>query len=249
MRPLQLPPVAPELERRIERAVSRTAGRGTRADAAVHCAVVLAKGEGPALGELAASLARRASRPLHLWILARAGTGGVERLAGRVGPVSFSRVPIRGLGPVARLVLPDLVPSVDRLVVLPLRSAAAGDVRELAELDLGGHPWAAPARSGNASGFGVIHRAAARLGDDDAAAAELRRTAHARHRFDFDAFSADVLVLDVERMRRDGFSARALALAQAFALREVEVLHLLAGPGRATVPERLAAAFSAPPDV
>ena len=248
MRPLRLPPVAPEVGRMIERAVARTSGRGARAEAAVQCAVVLPKGGGAALGALAAALARRASRPLHLWVLARAGTGGVERLAGRVGPVSFSRVPIRGLARVARLALPELVPDVDRLVVLPLRSAAAGDVRELAELDLDGHPWAAPVRPGGASGFGVIHRAAARLGDDDTAAAELRRTAHARHRFDFDAFSADVLVLDPERMRRDGFTFQALALAQAFALREVEVLHVLAGPGRATVPENLAAAFSAPPD-
>ena len=94
----------------------------------------------------------------------------------------------------------------------------------------------------------MIHRAAARLGDRADAAAELRRTAHARHRFDFDAFSGDVLVLDLERMRRDGFSGQALPLAQEFGLRELEALHYLAGPDRATVPERCAAAFSARPD-
>ena len=93
----------------------------------------------------------------------------------------------------------------------------------------------------------MIHRAAARLGERDDAAAELRRTAHARHRFDFDAFSAEVLVLDLPRMRRDCFSSQALRLAREFDLRDFEVLHYLAGPDHATVPARYAAAFSAPP--
>ena len=248
MRPLTLPPVEPELTQRIGRAVARTNGHGTRADAAVHCAVILPKGAGGELERLAGSLLEHASRPLHLWVLARPGTGGVERLAARVSPAGLHRVPIRGLGRVARLVLADLVGDVDRLVVLALRSAAAGDIAALAALDLGGHALAAPTRPDGASGFGVIHRAAARLGDSDAAAAELRRTAHARHRFDFDAFAADVLVLDLERMRRDGFSAQALALVRAFDLRESEILHYLAGPDRATVPASMAAAFRPRPD-
>ncbi len=97
------------------------------------------------------------------------------------------------------------------------------------------------------SGFGVIHSAAARLRDRTEAASALRRTAHARHSFDFDAFTGDVMVLDLERMRRDGFGGQALELVQEFGLRELEALHYLAGPGHATVPERLVAALSPPP--
>jgi hypothetical protein len=246
-RPLRLSPVPPEIGERVERAVARTVIRGSVADAAVHCAVVLPKGGAGELPALATALSKHASRPLHLWILARAGTGGVDRLARQAAPLSISRVPVRGLGRLVRLALADLLPDVDRLVVLRLDSAAAGDVAALAELDLGGHSWAAPLRSRGASGFGVIHSAAARLGDRDRAAAELRRAAHARHRFDFDAFSGEVLVLDLERMRRERFSSRALPLALEFDLRDIEVLHVLGGPDHATIPERWAAAFSARP--
>ena len=114
MRPLRLPPVAPALERRIERAVARTVAHGTPADGAVHCAVVMAKGDGQALAALVASLLERSSRPLHVWILARPGAGAVERrLAARVPEPTVGRVPVRGLGRVTRLVLADLLPRVE----------------------------------------------------------------------------------------------------------------------------------------
>jgi hypothetical protein len=244
MRPLRLPPVATGVEQRLRRAVAGTVTSRAPADDAVHCAVVLAKGGGKALNEQVAALLELSSRPLHVWVLARPGTGAVEqRLVRRFPQLSASRVPIRGLGRVKRLVVAELLPSVERVVLLAPGVIASGDVAELAELDLGGHRFAAQPRAG-ASGFGVIHRAAARLGDRTAAASELRRTAHARHRFDFDAFGGDVLVLDVERMRHDGFSRLALELAQEFGLRELEVLHYLAGPDRAAVPVR----FTSPPD-
>jgi hypothetical protein len=239
MRPLQLPPVAPEYERSIERAVAETVPHGEPAGDAVHCAVVFAKGDGRDLRRLAASLRRHASRPLHLWILARPGSGAIER---RLRGLTVSRVPIGGLERVSRLVLAELLPGVDRVVVLSPAAVARGDVAGLERLDLGGSSFAAPLKPG-ASGFGVIHRAAARLRDRTHAASELRRTAHARHRFDFDAFGARVMVLDLARMRGDGFSGQALPLVQEFGLRELEVMHYLAGPDRATIPERVAAAF------
>ncbi len=249
MRPLALPPVAPEIGQRIARAVARTVTHGSVADAAVHCAVVLPRGGGRALRTLATALREHSSRPLHLWILARAGTGGVERLAAQVAPTGCSRVPIRGLGrarPAAcwrtccRMSTGSSCCRCARLLPATSRSWP----RSISARTRGRHR----VRPDGASGFGVIHRAAARLGDRDGAAAELRRTAHARHRFDFDAFSADVLVLDLERMRRERFSSAALPLAQEFGLRDSEVLHYLGGPDHATVPERFAAAFSAPPD-
>ena len=240
MRPLQLPPVAPEYERMIERAVAQTLTHGEPAGDAVHCAIVVAKGEGRDLERLAAALRRHASRPLHLWVLARPGSGALER---RLRGTTSSRLPIRGLARVSRLVLADLLPGVDRVVALAPAAVADADVAVLERLDLGGSSFAAPLKPG-ASGFGVIHRAAARLRDRTQAASELRRTAHARHRFDFDAFGGDVMVLDLARMRRDGFGSRALPLVQEFDLRDLEVLHYLAGPDRATIPAREAAAFT-----
>jgi hypothetical protein len=136
-----------------------------------------------------------------------------------------------------RLLLADLLPDVQRAVVLPLPSVATGDVAALAELDLEGQLVAAPDRPGTAvSGFGVIHSAAARLSFRTEAAASLRRTAHARHAFDFDAFTTDVMVLDLARMREQGFSREVLPLVEEFGLSDLEALHYVVGPNRATVP-------------
>ena len=229
-RPLELPPA--DRAKQVARAVQRTRGARPPAEA-VHVALQLEKGGGAALAKQVAAL--RSSRPLHVWVLARPGAGPAER---RLGNVTASRVPVRGIARVARLLLADLLPDADRVVVLRPGAALGADVAELAALDLGGHAFAAPLDAG-ASGIGVIHRAAARLRDDTAAASELRRTAHARHAFDFDAFTADALVLDLARMREERFPAEALPLTEAFGLRELEVLHYLAGPHRATIPARL----------
>jgi hypothetical protein len=150
----------------------------------------------------------------------------------------------------ARLSLADLLPAVDRLVLLPVAATATADVAELTALELGEHALAAPTTPSHSaiSGFGVVHASAARLGDDHRAAAELRRLAHARHAFDFDAFTADVLVLDLRRLREDGFAAQALALATTFGLDHTEALHVLVGAGRAVVPERWAAVPTRTPE-
>jgi hypothetical protein len=216
----------------------------------VHCAVVLQKGGARNLSVLIASLLEHASRPLHVWIL---GLPGSRRVEERLGP-RFPEVTVTRMWPAAlaeglaapetigRLLLADLLPDVDRVVVLPHPAVATTDVAELAGLDLGGHAFAAPLKPGtkDVSGFGVIHSAALRLGDRTDASAALRRTAHARHRFDFDAFTRDVLVLDLARLRAERFGERALELVQQYGLDDLEVLHYVFGPGHARVPERWA---------
>jgi hypothetical protein len=218
----------------MRRALARASREAEPPPDAVHCALLLAEGGGRELAALVAALRERASRPLHVWVLALPGTGRMER---RLPGVTAGRVPVRGLRRVTRLVLAELLPDVARAVMLRPDAVVRGDVAELAGLDLGGHAFAAPRLPG-VSCFGVIHRAATRLGDRTDAASELRRSAHARHRFDFDAFADNVLVLDLERMRRERFAAQALPLVQAFGLRELEALHYLAGPQRAAIPER-----------
>jgi hypothetical protein len=216
----------------------------------LHCALPLPPDAEPAAAVLVASLLEHAQAPLHVWLL---GAGGAvaERLAERFPAAGFSAVPLRGAdGELTPLLLPGLLPEVDHVVVLPLPSVATGDVAELARLDLGGHALAAPRRPGTAdvSGFAVIHTAAARLQDRTDAAAALRRTAHARHRFDFDAFSTDVLVLDLERLRLDDLAGQALALVAEYGLTGTEALHFLIGPDRAEVPERWAAVPTRSPE-
>src|SRR6185436_2695557 len=94
------------------------------------------------------------------------------------------------------------------------------DVGELYELDLGGHLLAAPTVVGTkgSSGFGTIHGAGLRLGPKTKLATELRRRAYARHAFDFDAFTNDVLVLDLARARSEGFVAEYLPYVEEFGL-------------------------------
>jgi hypothetical protein len=209
----------------------------------IHCAVVARKGDTADLSVLVASLLDHASRPLHVWFLGD-GSGKVEeRLGPRFPGVSFTRLGIRELGETgARLLLADLLPDVDRLVVLPIPAVATADVAELADLDLGGHALAAPLRPGtkDVSGFGVIHNAALRLDERTDLSAALRRTAHARHRFDFDAFTRDVLVLDLERLRAERFGERARALERQYGLDDLEVLHYVFGPEHAELPQRWA---------
>jgi hypothetical protein len=60
--------------------------------------------------------------------------------------------------------------------------------------------------------------------------------AHARHAFDFDAFTNDTLVLDLEQLRREGFPAHALALVMGFGLDDLEAMHYVFGPRRAALP-------------
>jgi hypothetical protein len=238
----RLAPVAHE--DRVATSVARSVAHGPEpADDAVHCALVAERGGFLNVSVLIASLLEHASRPLRLWVLARPGAERMEaRISERFPDLGFTWVPTHGARRQLRLLLPDLLPQVDRVILLPLPSVATGDIAELADLDLGGHGVAAPRRPGisDISGFGVIHDAAVRLEERTQAASALRRTAHARHAFDFDAFTGDVLVLDLDRLRREGFAGRALPLAEEFGLGDVEALHYLCGPDRATVPERWA---------
>jgi hypothetical protein len=247
----------PQVAVRVKPVLARTVAHGQPADDAVHCAVVLRRDAGPALSVLGASLLEHASRPVHLWVLARAGTEADERtLADEVPGLSYTWVPTRGiargievgaggrLNPtgLVRLLVADLLPAVKRVLLLSLPAVATGDVAELAEFDLDGYALAAARRPAvqQRSGFGVIHAAAARLGDRNVAAATLRRMAHARHAFDFDAFAGEVLLLDLERLRRDAFAAYAVPLATEFGLDDLETMHFVFGPERATLPPQWA---------
>jgi hypothetical protein len=236
-RPGVVPPEPPGRRAAARAAAERTVGVGEpAAEDGVHCAVMAGGELHRTLPVLAASLAEHSEHPPHIWVL-----GGVRDPV-RCPGVTVSHVPVAGLRRDLPLLLPELLPDVDRVVLLPLPSVVTADVAELAALDLGPYGIAAPRRLGTAgvSGFGVIHGAAGRLGHRTDAAAELRRIAHGLHRFDFDAFSGELLVLDLALWRATAFGARALGLAAEYELDPLEALHVLVGPDRATVPERWA---------
>ena len=140
-----------------------------------------------------------------------------------------------------RLLLADLLPDVERAVLLPLPSVATADVAALAELDLEGRAARRPRppRLGRERLRRDPPGGRAALVPRPRPPPSLRRTAHARHAFDFDAFTTDVLVLDLARMREQGFSREALPLVEEFGLGDVEALHYLVGPDRATRPARV----------
>ena len=54
----------------------------------------------------------------------------------------------------------------------------------------------------------------------------------ARFAFDFRSFNAGVLVLDLERMRRDAFCEEFLPFAERYGMNDQEVLNCYAGPNR-----------------
>ena len=169
----------------------------------VHLAVHLPADGQDALAVLIESVARQASRGVHVGAHAEGGDGDA-RAWPRSSPTSRSRscrrtgsartcwqgTPATSPRDLDLLVLSELLPSVDRVVVLPVDAVVADDIAELYDIDLGGDLVAAPTVVGTtgSSGFGVIHHAALRLGKT-ATATELRRRAYARHTFDFDAFT------------------------------------------------------------
>lgn len=244
-------PVTDQVRKLASTAVTRSATAPADQGAVVHCAVETRKGDAPRLRALVRSLTRHTARPLHLWVLAGAPSSRLQdELATAFPQHSFTWLETAGLGkdlrtvtgerpsPLARLVVADLLPDVDRLVVLPVEAVVTADIGALADLDLEGHAFAAPTvtHTAQSSGFGVLHRAAARLKDRTEPAAALLRDAYARHAFDFDSFGTEVMVLDLAKMRSEGFVQSAVSLSLGYAMAAREVLHYLAGPNRSEIP-------------
>lgn len=245
--------LAPQLAEARGRALARP-GTPPASRAPADCVVEVPRGDPTALLVLLRSLAAHATGPVRVWLLTdRRRPRVLDAVASACPGLELVMVPFAGVdptgdGPVGRpgrlltVVLPDLLPEVERAVLLPAGAVVESDVAELLGLDLAGHWFAAPTvqHRRRRSGFGVLHAAAARLRDQPQAAATLLRQAYARHRFDFDAFSADVMVLDLARMRADGAVASLLGACLSYGLDGRESLCFVAGPDRGVVPQRWA---------
>jgi hypothetical protein len=145
--------------------------------------------------------------PLRIWVVAREAGPAPPTL-----PVTY--LDLGHLPPAADLLLlPDLLPEVDRLVVLGPDDGPV-DAARLARLDLQGA--AVGARISDQPAAGVWRRAADRLPPEDAA--ELRRLMSARHPFSVRAIENGPLVLDLAQMRADESRTGCLAQAAHFGL-------------------------------
>jgi lipopolysaccharide biosynthesis glycosyltransferase len=198
------------------------------------------------------SIVANASGPIRAWILARGLDAAYQEwLAGAFPalPITFlpcdhisfhgtgrrPRIPSRiTLSTMDRLLLPAILHEVDRVVYLDVDTLVLGDIRELATMDLKSYPIAA--RDSNVTESSEWQRAVRPI--DEPVATELRRQLGARDGFGTPALNAGVLVLDLERLRRDDFSTRFLGWVERYGLHDQDTMLAYVGPQRAVIDPR-----------
>ena len=205
-------------------------------------------------GVLLEALSTFSSRPLHVRILCRDhGTADFDRLARAFPGITFSWLPcdhvdygeVGGMlrhvtiSSLDRLLLPDVLDDVDRVVYLDIDVLPLGDVSELADWDLDGTPLAARTTFSTApcSGYRLnVLDAALRQWTEPRVADDLLR----RMASTFDAKSTScntgVMVLDLARMRQDDFCRRFIPLVAAYGMHDQQVLNIYSSFGRAPLP-------------
>jgi lipopolysaccharide biosynthesis glycosyltransferase len=198
------------------------------------------------------SILTNASGPLRLWVLGRGLPDGYPAwLAAGFPSIPMTFLPCdqitygpRGLprrvtsritvSTMDRLIVPELLDDVDRVVYLDVDTLMLDDICQLARIDLAGRPVAA--RDSNVSEASEWIRAGRRL--DGELAVELRRQMAQRHGFGHPALNAGVLVLDLDRMRRDDFTATFLGMVERYGLHDQDTLLAYVGPDRAVIEPR-----------
>jgi lipopolysaccharide biosynthesis glycosyltransferase len=175
-----------------------------------------------------------ASRPVRLWVLTR----GLDSRYGQWLAEAFADVPVTQLpcdhveygdigrmiehitlSTMDRLLLPELLGDLDRITYVDVDALVLGDVVELAATDLSGGPVAA--RPSFYPAFLYWWKAAQLL--PPGRADELRRRM-TQHSLAGAALNAGILVLDLHRMREEGFTVQALAMAERYGFNDQDVL-------------------------
>ena len=187
------------------------------------------------------------TRPVRAFVLCRGHTqADYDRVAAMFPEVSFVWLPTdsvdyghvlvlcRSVATLDRLLLPELLPDVSRVVHHDLDALCLADLGELYDVELNGSPLAArtsPQQS-KVSGFGTLMRRAEHFHRDPDGAHEFLLRTHTRHRFDYKVFNAGVMVLDLDAMRADDFCRNFLPYVERFGLNDNAVLHIYAGANR-----------------
>lgn len=195
------------------------------------------------------SILDNAGGPLRLWVL---GRGLDERYQDWFAatfptvPITFlscdhvdygdvKRIPARiTVSTMDRLLLPHLLEDVERVIYLDVDTLVLGDMCELADLDLEGHPIAA--RDSNVSESSEWRVAARRL--PQSRGLELQRRMGADHGFGNAALNAGVLVLDLARMRRDDFTRTSLGWVETYGFHDQDVMLAYTGADRCVLDPR-----------
>ena len=198
------------------------------------------------------SMVANASGPLRLWVLGRGLTDPYQAwlaVAFPSLPMTFvpcdaiayhsegrpQRLPTRiTISTLDRLILPHLLDQIDRVVYVDIDTLVLGDICRLAAMDLGGRPIAA--RDSNVSEASEWQRAPRRVAE--ASATEFRRRMGRDHGFGGAALNAGVLVLDLDRMRRDGFTDTYLPWVERYGLHDQDIMLAYAGPDRGVLEPR-----------
>ncbi len=193
------------------------------------------------------------SAPVRLWVLTRGIDGSYgEWLAAAFPDVAMTFLPCDEIsydadaGPARRfpgritvstmdrILLPLLLPDVHRVLYLDVDTVVLDDIAELFHTDLEGHPVAV--RDSNIAEASEWVAAGRRLPEAEALA--LRRWMGREHPFGGRAINAGVLVMDLDRMRADDFTARYLALGARFGLHDQDTMLMYLGPDRVHLPAR-----------
>ncbi|MCF4120261.1 hypothetical protein L1785_04635 [Antribacter sp. KLBMP9083] len=130
-----------------------------------------------------------------------------------------------------RLLLPELLPHVDKVLYHDLDALAVTDLAPLFDTDLGGAPlMARPSISYNyRHGIGNVIRSTRLLRHDPQAARELVLSTTQRHRHGFRGFNAGILLLNLAVMRTDRFTAEFVPYAERYGLNDQDILNAYAG--------------------
>jgi lipopolysaccharide biosynthesis glycosyltransferase len=183
----------------------------------------------------------RASRPVRFHLLTRAvpsTTVGLwcRLLQGRAGLVwhRFDEVRYPGrlrllghtsVSTLDRLLLPELLSAMARVIYLDIDLVVLGDVAELWQLMLGEQALAArPSHSeGTRWGMQMLYRALSSLPAAEAASA--RDALHRSGPLGFRAFNAGVLVMNLGKMRADHAAALCIGLVERCAMNDQDALN------------------------
>ncbi|MGM9488995.1 glycosyltransferase family 8 protein [Ideonella sp. YS5] len=127
-----------------------------------------------------------------------------------------------------RLLLPELLPNLDRVLYLDVDLVVVGDIAPLWRMDLRGHPLAAKPSSSPGTRFGVqmLYHALGHQPWEEAQ--RVRHWLHGQGPMTFRAFNAGVLVMDLDRMRAEGATAFMLALVAHAAMNDQDALNAYA---------------------
>ncbi len=131
-----------------------------------------------------------------------------------------------------RLLLPELLSDLDKVLYLDIDILVVSDIAELYGLSLGDKCLAGKNSTWGPWRYGtkMAYRASLSLGPEDAW--HLRRKLHSEGKLHFNTFNAGVILMNLNKMREDSFSAEYIPYIEHFAMNDQDVLNMYARENR-----------------